>query len=87
MAKDLFNIIEYRNDAFGKGTIKKAVVYEVDRKYPFFLKVADYPINKNNLNKRMIWAPTAKETYKSQLGKSGDWCIIGEILINTKLFK
>ena len=87
MAKNSYDIIVYKNDFFGKGTIKKAIVYEVNSRYPFFMKVIDYPLNKRNLNKRMIWTPTEKKAEISQLEKSGDWCIIGNVLVNEKRFK
>lgn len=85
MAKDSFPLIAYRNDALGKGNIQELIVYENDARYSFFMKVVDYPVEKGKpFNKRWIWTPDSKRQEERLLTKSGDYCIIGNVLIEEK---
>ena len=82
----LNKVIEYRNDFFGLGTIKQAFAYGLNKKYPNFLKVVDYPIDKKNLNKRMIYDLNEKKDSRNELDKSGDWYVIKKIPMIEKRF-
>ena len=89
MARDSYPLIAYRNDALGKGNIQKLIVSDTTN-YSHFLEVIDYPLNKENLNKRMIWIPdsgkkdTKEERVIARLKNSGDWGLIGKVLVKEK---
>ena len=80
-------VIAYVSGIFGEKSTKKAIVYDTLKKYKDFFKVVDYPVNKKNLNKRMLWIGGSRKENIEDLSKSGDWCFTKPILVNPKVFK
>lgn len=76
MKTKAYKIIAYKNDLIDKDKIQKAVIYGFDKAYPFFLEVVDYPLDKENLHKRMIWIGGQEKANIEEISKSGDWCYI-----------
>jgi len=77
---DIGRKITYRNDFFGEGTIKEVVVVGVDERYPFFGKVVNYPVNRENLDKHWVWFSKFQgKEKKENIKKSGDWYVNGII--------
>jgi len=77
--ENIGNIILYRNDFLGKGTIKQVVACGFNERYANFMKVIDYPINSEPHAYMVLFSNMQRRYNPKEIKESGDWIIDGEL--------